>query len=286
MDSSIENRENRIVRRLRLRDLHVLATVVHWGSMAQAARHLALSQPAVSKIVADLENALRVRLLDRSPRGVEPTLYADALLKRGNVAFDELRQAIQEIEFLRNPTVGEVRISSPELLSAALLPAAMESLSRQHPRIVVRPFSAVGATQLEFRELRTRNVDLALARLTRAFTADDLDIEVLFDDLEVVVVGSRNRWARRRKLTLAQLANEPWIVPPNPVVSALIDEAFKAHDLAVPQQMLIAGSTLLRNQLLATGRYLSVLPSSVLRHQANQWALKALPVDLGIKPQS
>jgi DNA-binding transcriptional LysR family regulator len=79
--------------------------------------------------------------------------------------------------------------------------------------------------------------------------------------------------------------NEPWIFPPNQVVSALITEAFRAHGLEVPQERVSAGSILLRNHLLATGRFLSVLPNSVLRHNAKRWSLKALPIDLRIKPQ-
>src|SRR5690349_1210672 len=100
--------ERRIGRRLRLRDLHILSTVVQWGSMAKAATDLGVSQPSVSEAIANLEAALRVRLLDRSSRGVEPTMYAQALLKRGRVVFDELQQGIQDIEFLSDPTTGEV----------------------------------------------------------------------------------------------------------------------------------------------------------------------------------
>lgn len=84
--------ENRIGRRLRLRDLHILSVVVQWGSMAKAATHLAMSQPAVSEAIASLEATLRVRLLDRSSRGIEPTIYARALMKRGDAVFDELRE--------------------------------------------------------------------------------------------------------------------------------------------------------------------------------------------------
>ena len=80
--------------------------------------------------------------------------------------------------------------------------------------------------------------------------------------------------------------NEPWVFPPNQVISALITEAFKAHGLEVPREQVSAGSILLRNHLLATGRFLTVLPDSVLRYNAKQWALKALPVDLGVKPRS
>jgi Bacterial regulatory helix-turn-helix protein, lysR family len=66
---------DRIGRRLKLRDLHVLFAVAQWGSMAKAAQHLAVSQPVVSAAIADLERAVGVRLLDRSRRGVEPTIY-------------------------------------------------------------------------------------------------------------------------------------------------------------------------------------------------------------------
>src|SRR5688572_9582099 len=114
MEKAIPHWETRIGRRLRLRDLHILSTVVQWGSMAKAASHLAMSQPAVSEAIAKLEDALRVRLLDRTSRGIEPTLYARALLKRGHVVFDELRQGIRDIESLADPSAGEVRIASPE----------------------------------------------------------------------------------------------------------------------------------------------------------------------------
>src|SRR6185503_15872403 len=283
MAKEIQQWESRIGRRLRLRDLHILFAVVQWGSMAKAAKQLAMSQPAVSEAIANMEDALRVRLLDRSSRGIEPTVYAHALLKRGHVVFDELRQGIRDIEFLADPTAGEVRIASGEMMVAGLLAAVIDRLSRLHPRIVVRVIQANTAT-LEFRELRERNVDLALARIPGSFAADDLDIEALFDDPQRVVVGVRSRWARRRKVTLAELVNEPWILPPNQVVSALIAETFKAHGLEVPRERVSASSILLRNHMLATGRFLSVLADSVFRYNAKQWSLKALPIDLPIRP--
>src|SRR6266550_5677979 len=91
---------DRIGRRLKLRDLHVLSVVVQWGSMAKAARQLAGSQPVVSAAIADLEHVIGVRLLDRGRQGVEPTIYGRALLKHGAVAFDALKQGVKEIEFL------------------------------------------------------------------------------------------------------------------------------------------------------------------------------------------
>ena len=132
--------EGRIGRRVRLRDLHILSAVVRWGSMAKAASHLAMSQSAISESIASLEDALRVRLLDRNSQGIEPTIYADALLKRGHVVFDELKQGIKDIEFLADPTAGEVRIGCPEFLSVWLLPTVIDRFSRKYSRVTVRVF--------------------------------------------------------------------------------------------------------------------------------------------------
>jgi len=285
MARAMQHWETRVGRRLKLRDLHILSAVVQWGSMAKAASHLAMSQPAVSESIAKLEQALGVRLLDRSTRGIEPTLYADALLKRSHVVFDELRQGISDIEFLANPTVGQIRVACGDTLAAGLLPAVIDRLSRRHPEIVVRVVQASAET-LEFRELRERRVDLALVRVSRSFTQDDIDVEVLFDDPHRVVAGAQSRWACRRKVTLSELVNEPWLFASNVVIRELISEAFKARNLELPQERVSSSSILLRNHLLATGRFLTVLPDSVLRYNAQQWSLITLPVDLGVKLRS
>jgi DNA-binding transcriptional LysR family regulator len=95
--------ERQIGRRLRLRDLFVFSTVVEYGSMARAAAKLGVSTPSISEVIAELEHAVGVRLLDRSSTGVVATLYGDALLARGRAAFDELRQGIRDIEFIADP---------------------------------------------------------------------------------------------------------------------------------------------------------------------------------------
>jgi len=272
--------ESRIGRRVTLRDLHILSAVVRWGSMAKAASHLAMSQSAVSEAVANLEDALRVRLLDRSSQGIEPTIYANALLKRGHAVFDELKQGIKDIEFLSDPAAGEVRIASPEFLGTWLLPAVIDRISLEYPQISVR---VIQPNVMDFRELRERNVDLLLSRIPKTFVDDDLDIEVLLDDTHFVVAGAQSRWARRRNITLAELANEPWILTSNPVVDVVLQEAFEAQGLKAPSERVTAASVLLRVHLLATGRFLSVLSDTVLRGVAKQLSFKVLPIDFRIK---
>jgi DNA-binding transcriptional LysR family regulator len=131
--------DDRIERRLKLRDLHIFMMVVQQGSMGRAAKHLAVSQPVVSKAVSDLERTLNVRLLDRTAQGTEPTLYGSALLRSGTVVFDDLRRGVKEIEFLADPTAGEVRIASLEAMNASFIPAVLGRLMRQFPRILISP---------------------------------------------------------------------------------------------------------------------------------------------------
>src|SRR5262245_4333810 len=122
--------EEHVGRRLRFRDLQVFFAVVEAGSMAKAAAQLGLPQPAGSDIVAGLNHMFAVRLFDRNSKGVEPTIYGRALLSRGRAAFDELKQGIREIEFLSDPTAGELRIGCPGSVAAAILPSAVERFSR------------------------------------------------------------------------------------------------------------------------------------------------------------
>src|SRR5580765_8359021 len=109
MDDTMPSND-RMGRRLKLQDLHVLMTVVQAGSMGKAAERLNITQPAVSRSIAELEHALGVRLLDRRRLGVEPTEFGRALLDCGVAMFDELHQAVKTIEFLAYPTAGSVRI--------------------------------------------------------------------------------------------------------------------------------------------------------------------------------
>lgn len=281
----MEHWEARIGRRLRLRDLHVLVTAVQCGSMAKAARRLAVSQPAISKAIADLEHTLGVRLLDRGPQGIEPTVYGSALVRRGLAVFDELRQAVGEIEFIANPNVGDVRIGCNESLSAALLPAVIERLSAQHPGVTVQLSQMSRPITLEIQQLRERNVDLIIGRGIFPIPEDDLNAEVLFEEPLLVVAGAQSPWIRRRKLELAELVDAKWIsYPPNEPPGLLVEQAFRLQGLAVPRSSVTTSSFHLRDALLTRGDYLTVVPACMLRvFNARHMAVKSLPIDLGIQ---
>jgi DNA-binding transcriptional LysR family regulator len=277
--------DDRIGRRLKLRDLHILMNVAQSGSMGKAAAELAVSQPAISKAIADMEHALGVRLLDRTAYGVEPTMYGSALLKWGTAVFDDLRQGVKELEFLADPTAGEVRVGSTEPMTAGLVPAVIDRLSRQFPRLAFKVMQAP-TIPLQFRDLRERNVDLVLGRMMTAVPDDDLNAEVLFNDPLFVVAGLNHRWARRRKIEPAELLNEPWSLPSyeGAFAGPLVVEAFRSIGLEAPKQTVASTSIQLVSALLATGRFLAVLSGSTLQLSGRRLGLKALPVALPIRP--
>jgi DNA-binding transcriptional LysR family regulator len=105
----------RTKRRLKLRDLEILMAVIDTGSMGKAANRLEVSQPAVSKAVVALEDALGVQLFDRGRRGVVPTPYGLALRTRSISIFNDLRQGVQDIDFISDPTRGEIRVGTTDL---------------------------------------------------------------------------------------------------------------------------------------------------------------------------
>ncbi len=285
--------ESRIGRRVRLRDLHILFTVIDHGGMAKAAAKLGISQPAVSEAIAGLEHALGARLLDRSRRGTKPTMYADALLRRGRAAFDELRQAVREIEFLSDPALGEVRVACAESLSASILPRIVRRFGAAYPNVIVRTDQVATPTIIPRQglpELRERRVDLVLARLASSpgsrpspdnALQDDVYVEVLFNDPMVLAVGKQHPLARRRKLDLADLVNEPWILPPPESLNyRVVAQAFHARGLALPRIVLESYSVHLRHILLPTDRFVTAYAATNVSFTGQSPALRILPVEL------
>ena len=270
---------DRIGRRMKLQDLHVLMAVVRAGSMSKGAAILNTTQSAISRSITQLEKTIGVRLLDRGPQGIEPTRYGHALLECGVAVFDDLRRGVKNIEFLADPAAGEVRIGCPPQLAASFVSTVVDRLGRRYPRIVFHV--VVGQlVDAQYRALFDRDVDLLIARRFGSLVDQRTDYELLFDDPYLVATGIHNPWTRRRRIELAELANEPWVLPPPPnsVVESVAKEAFLASGLDYPRTTVFSASPDVRMSFLATGRFISVIPDSVLRFSIKRPELKVLPV--------
>jgi DNA-binding transcriptional LysR family regulator len=269
---------DRIGRRLKLQDLHILMAVVQAGTMGKAAQQLNTTQPNISRAIAELEHAFGVRLLDRHRQGITPTEYGRALLDCGTAVFDDLRQGVKNIELLADPGAGEVRVGSSIYTGETFVTAVIERLSLRHPRIVFHLVTSDEPDALH-RELSERNVDFLIARKGGRFGDEKFGFETLYDPPSVVVAGSRSPWARRRRITLADLIDEPWVLPPpEGIMAPTYLEIFRASGLDHPRIAVFATQPGTRLNLVATGRFLSIQTS--LSRFSRSPKIAALPVKL------
>jgi DNA-binding transcriptional LysR family regulator len=269
---------DRIGRRLKLRDLHILLAVTECGSMGRASTQLGMSQPVISKAIANLEHAVGSKLLDRGPHGVQPTMFGRALLRCGMAVFDDLRRGVKEVEYLQDPTTGELRVGCTEPLASGFVALVIDQLSRAAPHALFQVVPG-DSESLQHRELRQHRIELAIVPTTGLVLEQDTELEVIFDDRHVIMARADSKWAKRRKIKLAELIDEPWILPPPGSTSGdYIADAFRAAGCRPPRAHVASFSIPLHQHMLATGRFVTSLPRSLL-HFAKHLPLKQLAVE-------
>jgi len=272
---------DRIGRRIKLGDLHILLAVAQTGSMAKAASELAVSHPAVSRAIRDLEHTLGVQLLERNPRGVTLTEYGRAMIDRSHAAFDELRQGVRDIESLADPTAGEVRIGTTPPLAASFLSAVIDRLVRRYPRMAFQV--VVAESEQQRRNLSERRVDFLIFRSAPLFDDEELAFEPLFESPYAVAAGLKSPWLRRRRIVLRDLVGEMWALPSSDSsFGVYVTDVFRASGLPVPRATVVATALEMRANLLRTGRYLSIIPEFWLQFPVRHPFIRKLPVELPI----
>ncbi len=270
--------DDRVSRRVRLKDLHTLQTIAELGSMAKASTHLALSQPAISKAMADLEHTVGAPLLDRSAQGVELTECGRLLIERGRVIFDELLQGMREIEHRSDPTQGLIRIGTTEPITSVVSDIIC-SLVRRYPRITYHV--NVSDTDALARQLRERTLDVLVTRWIPPLIDEDLAGEVLFQNALAVMADKSHPLVGRKKLRLGDLMDERWTLsPPDSFLGRIVVDVFSRRKLELPRAVVTTLSIYMRLGLLASGRFLTVLPRTMLRQRSNRAWLRALDIDL------
>jgi DNA-binding transcriptional LysR family regulator len=266
-------------RRLKLRQLEIIVAVAETGSMVKAAAVLAVTQPAISRAIADAERELGVSLFDRSAQGVAPTEYGRALLRRGIAAFDEIDQGVKDIEFLADPSAGELRIGSGAGLAEGIVLAVINRLSRQYPRVVYDIVITEGLALCE--QLRSRTIEVGMGiQSPESERLDDILVELLYEESMLVVACADSPWARRRKIELAELVNERWTWPsPRSRFGMLVVEAFRASGLKPPRAAVHTHALNVRISLAATGPFLAVVPAGVMSSPGKYPSVRVLPVE-------
>lgn len=251
--------------------------------MAKASERLALSQPAISKAISDMERTLAAPLLERSSRGVELTECGRLVIEHARVIFDEIRQSVSGIEQLSDPARGLIKIGTTEPIMGVAAEIINE-VARRYPRISYEV--TVSDTDTLVRELRERTFDVVLTRWAPASAADDLAVQVLFKSPFVVMVERHHPLLRRKKLNLGDLMQEQWTFSPSDTFAGrMMIDLFRRRKLPFPQTVVTSNSVFMRLSLVASGRFLTVLPEQLLRYRSNSTWLRALDIDLGDSSQ-
>lgn len=266
-----------ILRRLKLSDIRVLIAVNETGGMGKAARRLNTVQPAVSRTVADVERMIGAALFERTPRGIVVTPHGEALVQCGKAALDELRQGLRHLEAISDPTAGEIRVAGNEPIIAGLIPVVLTRLRQRSPGTALHISHAASADQQQH-QLRERLVDLVVARQPQTLPPD-IDAEEIYREASYIVASAQNRWAKRRKIDITELLDEPWTLPPpGTVVASIFEDAFRKKGLRYPSRNVAFGHTHLSVTLVTTGDFLAILPGSMLKFSAERFGIKRLAV--------
>jgi DNA-binding transcriptional LysR family regulator len=267
-----------LLRRLRLNELRVLLEAVSAGSLAKAALSLSLSQPAVSKTIADLEVKLGVKLLDRTKSGVIPTLAGSKLICRAQNIFSEIHLGLHELADLEDPEGGHVRIGCGPIFAAGFVSAIVRRMLADRPRMKYTVFET-GGTKL----LQDRVIDLIISRPPIHENLVNAEFEPLIDERVHIVSGADHPLASRPEVHLDDLRDMKWILPLPQIESSVgntIEPILKYLEIDTRNITFQSMSGLLIFSMLSTGNFLSVLPASVLRENLWSSLVRVLQIEI------
>lgn len=268
--------ENYLLSRLKLRQLRLLTAIADEGTVLKGSQALNIAQPAATKSIKELEDALGVQLFDRSSRGVTPTDFGQVMIKHAKLILTQLRHAGEELQSLEEGLSGRVHVGTLLAASTSLLPRALARLRERRPGIAVTVDE--GTIDRLMPGLRTGDIDVVLGRLPEYREREGLRQEVLYLDTVSIMVREGHPLTQRRDLTLADLVDQAWVMPPPQTsLRRQVDHAFRHEGLEPPQDVIESVSILTNHALLMNTDMLATMPHQVGIGQAG---LTALPVIL------
>jgi DNA-binding transcriptional LysR family regulator len=271
--------ERWITRKFRLRHVELIAELHDCGSILKAARRLSLTQPTVTKALRDVESTLGVKLFERSNRGLEPTAYGEIFARHAKIVLAQLRHAAEELESLRAGYSGKVTVGTLLAASASILPDAIAMLKKQRPAVAISV--VVGTYDILMPSLLVGDLDMVLGRLPEEGRSRALVYEEFYAEPICVVARRGHPLARKRRLTLRELANEPWLLPlPETALRRQIERAFVEAGAPLPRNVIESVSILTNRALLRKSDCIGVMPYHVALDDVELGLLAILPVKL------
>ncbi|WP_433924584.1 LysR family transcriptional regulator [Vreelandella sp. 21] len=255
--------DSSITRKLKFHQLMVFEQVVLSGSMLRASQMLNLTQPAVSKVIHDLEVYFDSPLLVRGNRGVVPTELGELVLKRAKLLMAELRSLTDEVNAFQEGTSGHVVVGTLISASVSLLPKAIRLLKQRAPNVMVS--LRVGQMDQLFPAVEVGDVDLVVGRVPDDWRwrdeANSLTVDTLYSEELCIVAGAKHPLHESQLLTLEKLHPFPWVLPTREsLLRRTADKLFAEEGLTVPSNVVESLSILTNLTLMQDQETVALMP--------------------------
>ncbi len=265
--------------RLKTRQLLLLIALDEQRNIHRASEELHMTQPAASKQLKELEEMLGVQLFERLPRGMEPTIYGETMIRHARMALNSLSLAHDDIVAVKSGLQGQVEIGTIMTPGLVLLPRVLTMVKEQAPRLRIGVQMEQSNVLLE--QLERGRLDFMIGRIPERVSAAGLKYEELTDEPACVVVRVGHPLLAVDGLQLSDIADRPWILPPQgSILRSRCDLMFRRAGLTPPLNVIDTTALLVVTALLQQTDSLHVMPIAVARYYESQNVLSVLPIDL------
>lgn len=257
-------------------DLEYFLEICRLGSIAQAANHLGVTQPALSKAIRRLEQIAGARLLDRNARGVSPTEMGHILVQRASLILHELDAARSVLQEMSGVRMGTISIGVPPTLNHGFIPDMVELACRQRPKLHFRV--SEGLFQSLMPRLRLGELDFIISSPTQAEAlATDLQCETLGSNLFLACVAADHPLAKLDSIPDEALHQYGWVlVPPPGVLRDHLDLLFQQRGLPSLEPQVETSSTVLSKALITNQSFIGFLPLEVFAAEEQAGLIRRL----------
>jgi DNA-binding transcriptional LysR family regulator len=267
------------LRFMRLRHYEILVALNDLGNLRKAAEQLAISQPAVTKALQEIESQLGAALFERHSKGVTATPVGEAAVQHARLAISESRRLQETLDGLQAGHLGRVRVGSIMAPVPQMLTRAIAQAKGQHPQMDISVM--VDTSDMLMGHLENGTLDIVIGRLTERVERGSFSFELLGEESLSVVAGFHHPLAKARQTSLKALMAYGWILQPRgSPMRELLELAFAETGLASPESIVESAAVLLTTTLLQHSTMLAVVPTSVANHYAGSHLLSILAVRL------
>lgn len=268
--------------RLRMRHLQLLFVLSEEGSLRKTAQTMALTQPAVTKALHELENLVGEPLFTRTPQGLLPNKLGEAAIRYAQLVFADLSGLHEELTALQSGNLGTLRIGAMGSLVGGLLPRTLAQLTRRHPKLNVTV--VIDTSDVLLQALSVDQLDLVVARVAHGWPTEELHFEAFDEELIQVVARTGHPQQGRAEVSLETLAGYPWVVQSQPApLREIYQQIFRESQVPAPVSQLETASTMLTVSLLQQTDMLALMPLSLVEYYRGLGVLAPLPVTVAAR---